>query len=79
VLCRAANRPWFLQQVLHAVERARARTARSPARRPDSLHKREIADSSQLTAQFRGAWYGRVEGKRAHIDARSIHASSACV
>lgn len=55
MLGHAARRPWSAQQGLHEVEMARAWTARSPARRSVSLHEREIADSSQLTAQSRRA------------------------
>lgn len=70
MLGHAARRPWSAQQGLHEVEMARAWTARSPAKRSVSLHEREIADSSQLTAQSRA---------RNHARSIHVHVSAACV
>jgi hypothetical protein len=49
--------------------------ARQPAQEGD---RRQFAADGTVPRDM-VSWHGRVKGKRAHIDARSIHASAACV
>ena len=77
MLCHAGwqHPPRPQQQGLHEVEMTT--TARSPARRSDSLHRREIADSSQLDGtsgtSFLGSGEWRAGGRT------TMPAASSCL